>query len=232
MVQSTDTMSPAMADAHAYHDWVFSSFASRLLPGRTLEVGSGHGRYARRMARVASRLVVSDIDPTAIERIQRELQDLDNVEYLVMPGVQPEKLSAPVDNLVLVNVLEHIADDAGTLRACRDALAATGRLIVFVPAFPALYSRMDEQAGHHRRYTKSGLVQLVEDAGFAVQSARYFNAVGFFGWFANRLTGSTLKGAGTNAQIRVFNRLLGTVKWVDRVMPFIGQSLVVVASRR
>ena len=56
----------------------------------------------------------------------------------------------------MLDVLEHIEDDAGALAAARDALAPGGRLLLTVPAMPCLWSRHDEANCHFRRYTRGG----------------------------------------------------------------------------
>jgi SAM-dependent methyltransferase len=231
-IVSADTMTAAIRDANNYHDWVFASFARFLQPGSTLEIGSGHGQYSRRMAPLVRDLIVSDIDPAAIERIRIELASIANVRYLVMDGLDPERLRQTVDNIVLINVLEHIEDDAHALRQCRDNLADGGSVIVFSPAFPLLFSRMDEAAGHFRRYTRSGLIALVRAAGFDVRHIRYVNAVGFFGWLVNKWMGSDINSSTTNLQVQAYDRLIPLIRHVDRVAPFIGQSLLVVATKR
>ena len=76
------------------------------------------------------------------------------------------------DVVAALDVLEHLADDVGALRVWRGALAPDGRLVVTVPAGPELWSRRDDFAGHVRRYTRSGLRQAVEAAGFEVESLR------------------------------------------------------------
>jgi len=231
-VVSSGTMSQAMPHAHNYHAWVFESFARHLKPGSALEIGSGHGAYSRKLAERAFEVVVSDIDPAAIERIRDELAGVDHVRYLVMDGLDRAALGAPVDNVVLLNLLEHIERDQALLAGCRDCLTPGGVLAVFSPAFPALYSRMDREAGHFRRYGRAQLVSLVEGAGFEVVDARFFNAVGFFGWYANKLLGSGIHSGSTNAQIGLFDRLVPLVKRFDRLLPFLGQSLVVVGRKR
>jgi SAM-dependent methyltransferase len=230
-VRSDATMSAAIRTANNYHQWVFSSFAPFLQPGSALEIGSGHGAYSRLIAPCVERLIVSDIDPEAIAAIQRDLVDLGNVSYLTMDGIDARTLREPVSNIVLVNVLEHIADDLGFLRRCRDSLQPDGALIVYAPAFAQLYSRMDRDAGHHRRYGKKQLRTLLMQAGFDVAHLRFINAVGFFGWLANKYSRSAMNSATTNGQIALFDRLVPLIKHVDRALPFLGQSLVAIGRR-
>lgn len=231
-VESLSTMSRAIREAENYHRWLVERFAEHVPRGSTLlEVGSGHGRYSRWFAPRVRQLLVSDIDPVAVDRLRQELSDLDNARFLVMDGVDPDRLGQPVDVVALINVLEHIKDDLEVLQDCREALVSGGRVLLLVPAFAILFSRMDREAGHHRRYSKRGLEQLIARAGLRVEAMNHFNAVGFFGWLANRLLRSGLNSGTTNAQIQLYDRLIPVLKHVDRLLPMVGQSLVAVARK-
>ena len=220
-----------MAQADGYHRWVFSSFARYVPHGTVLEVGSGHGRYARLLAARAARVIVSDIDPRAVDNLRAELGHLTNVEYRVMDGVDCAAVATQVDMVLLVNVLEHIVDDAAVLTACLETIAPGGCVAVFVPAFPMLYATMDKEAGHHRRYRRSELKRKLLTAGFAIEELRFFNAVGFAGWLVNKWIGSTLSGPSTNAQISLFDKLVPLIRLADVAIPFLGQSLVAIGRR-
>jgi SAM-dependent methyltransferase len=54
------------------------------------------------------------------------------------------------------NVLEHINDDGQALAEWSTKLktAVESRLLIYVPAFEILFSSMDRQVGHFRRYRK------------------------------------------------------------------------------
>jgi SAM-dependent methyltransferase len=231
-IESSSTMSDAIKTAGHYHHWVFSSFRDFIQPGTALEVGSGHGKYARHIAPLVDRLVVSDIDPTAVDAIEKELADISHIDCMVMDGIDSTVFGGELDNVVLVNLLEHIEDDSALLADARASLRKGGALIIFVPAFQALFSTMDEQAGHFRRYQRGALVKLVEGAGFQVKRCRYFNALGFLGWYANKLTKSTVNSTTTNLQVSLYNRAIPLLRHIDRVVPFFGQSLVLVAHKR
>jgi SAM-dependent methyltransferase len=224
-------MSWAIPSAHNYHDWVFASFSQALGGGTVLEVGAGHGEYSRRLARKVDRLLASDIDPLAVDRLRRELADVPNVECVAMEGVDPSRLPVPLDGVVALNLLEHIEDDRLFLRRCGEVLAPGGRLVLFVPAFAALYGNLDREAGHFRRYRREPLRALLADCGFRVESSRYFNAVGFFGWWVNKHLGARVSSNATGYQVMLYNRLIPILKHVDRVLPWMGQSLVLIARK-
>ena len=69
--------------------------------------------------------------------------------------------------MVCLNVLEHIEDDVSALENMKKALQATnGRLVLLVPAGPRLYSALDQNLGHFRRYDEAGLRDLAAKTGF------------------------------------------------------------------
>jgi SAM-dependent methyltransferase len=76
------------------------------------------------------------------------------------------------DLVVAFDVLEHIEEDVGALSAWRSILDPRGWLVLTVPAGPELWSHRDDYAGHVRRYTREGLRETVEAAGFRVERVR------------------------------------------------------------
>ena len=84
----------------------------------------------------------------------------------------------------MLNVLEHIADDAGVLSALRAFLEPVGRLVVYVPALNVLYGQMDRKLGHYRRYSKWRFKEIAADAGLQIVTLRYVNALAIPAWIA------------------------------------------------
>jgi len=64
------------------------------------------------------------------------------------------------DAILLIDVLEHIADDAGVAREALRVLRPGGRVLCMVPENQALYSRTDAANGHLRRYHRDEVVNL------------------------------------------------------------------------
>jgi hypothetical protein len=96
------------------------------------------------------------------------------------PGPQIECLSlaeiekkSVADVVVMRYVLEHIEDDRAAVDDLRRLVRDTGTIVLSVPALPSLFGFHDEQLGHHRRYTKHSLRDVV-DARFRIVQLRYF----------------------------------------------------------
>ena len=76
------------------------------------------------------------------------------------------------DAIVLLDVLEHVADDHGFLRSfVEQRLRPGGLLLASVPAHQALYTQHDVALGHYRRYSASELRALVVGAGLVPKVA-------------------------------------------------------------
>jgi SAM-dependent methyltransferase len=93
--------------------------------------------------------------------------------------VGPDKINehAPFGLITMLDVIEHVDDDAGLLKTIRGFLSSRGLLVITVPAFPWLWSGEDYVSEHKRRYTKTVLHDLIANAGFEIIKISYFNAL-------------------------------------------------------
>jgi SAM-dependent methyltransferase len=102
-----------------------------------------------------------------------------------MPGVplvQFDLVQCPlpdacVDVLVLLNVLEHIENDAGAAKQIHRLLRPGGIAVIEVPAGPELYDVYDKLLLHHRRYTGAQIEGILRAAGFQILESSH---MGFF----------------------------------------------------
>jgi hypothetical protein len=127
--------------------------------------------------------------------------------------------------------MEHVADDAEFLRSAFASLVPGGRIIIFVPALTFLYGTLDENFGHHRRYTKGGLAGKLTRHGFLLETLRYFNLPGVASWF---LAGRVLRRRTLRASdVRFYDRWI--VPWLSKLErmwePPLGQNLLAIARR-
>ena len=81
------------------------------------------------------------------------------------------------DMIVLLDVLEHIEDDVGSLRVLRRKLAPGGRMVLTVPAAPWLWSAHDVAHHHKRRYTAATLRAAFAAGGLRVRHISHFNTL-------------------------------------------------------
>jgi predicted TPR repeat methyltransferase len=137
--------------------------------------------------------------------------------------------AASLDALVMINVLEHIAEHQDTLRGCHRALARGGYLLLFVPALPTLFGSLDRQFGHHRRYRHAELRQDLVASGFSIVRLSYVDLAGVIAWYvAGRILGAASISAGS---ARAYDRLIvPLMRPIERfVRPPFGKNLMAVA---
>ncbi len=77
--------------------------------------------------------------------------------------------------VTLMDVLEHVDDDAGALREMIRLTRPGGLLVVTVPALRWLWSDWDEAMHHRRRYSRRELLRVVRQPGVRVLRCAYFN---------------------------------------------------------
>jgi SAM-dependent methyltransferase len=87
--------------------------------------------------------------------------------------------SGSLDVALVLDVLEHLDDDAAALREAARLLKPTGLLLVTVPALPSLWGGQDIVAHHRRRYTKRTLRNVFARAGLPSPGITYFNTLLF-----------------------------------------------------
>jgi SAM-dependent methyltransferase len=82
------------------------------------------------------------------------------------------------EQIICLDVIEHIEDDLEAMNAIYQMLKKRGRLLLTVPAIPYLYGEKDKNVGHYRRYAKRELVSKIRSAGFIIKDIRYWNFLG------------------------------------------------------
>jgi SAM-dependent methyltransferase len=130
-----------------------------------LDAGAGQGTFSARLARLGFAVTSTDVSAAAVEvlrtRLGGEVVQAD-LEALPFAGES-------FDAVVLGEVLEHVEDDLQGLCEVARVLRPGGLVAASVPANPKLFGPSDVWAGHHRRYTREGLISLVEEAGLSVE---------------------------------------------------------------
>lgn len=220
-----------LSELDQYNEWIVERLAP--VPGdRVLEVGAGTGNITDYLRRDARELVATDVLPAYRRHLAQRFEGDSRVRIGSFNLDQPipaELLAEPFDTVVCLNVLEHIADDLGALREMGKALRPGGRLALLVPAHPLLYGEFDRAVGHFRRYRRSDLRALLEEAGFRVARMEYFNILATIPWLIN---GRVLKrGYLPGGQASLANKLVPLLKWERLFGPPAGISLIAIAGK-
>ena len=133
------------------------------------------------------------------------------------------------------NVLEHIENDSVVLKELFDSLMPGGVIGIYVPAHPILYSTMDEEIGHVRRYTRSELREKVLHAGFAIQTITYDEFIGFFASAAVKIIGYRNRvNLGSKRSLVLYDKFIYPLsKFLDQLgfRYLIGKNLILIAEK-
>jgi len=174
----------AMSFAVNYHRWIIDKFEPYL--GETVaEVGAGTGSASKLLlGKRINRLFAFEPSHNMYPLLEKELRQEERAKAVNdFFGLRYAQVG--FDSVVYINVLEHLQDDRAELANALEALQPKGRVLLFVPALSWLYSELDKQIGHFRRYTKKELTCLVSNVGFTLIKARYFDIAGIIPWYVN-----------------------------------------------
>jgi len=221
----------ALSVASAYNDWIFSVFAE-FIGDRALEIGCGTGNLTRPLLEKAKEVTAIDIDAAYLRVLSRTVRVPQGRALTVRNQNFLEDMTnlAGFDSIVLINVLEHLAEPEEALRRIYAALVPGGRVIVLVPAFNFLFSRFDELIGHHRRYTLRALASELTSAGFSIKKNVYFNFFGMAGWWWRFCVFK--KECLTTHAVRFFETLTPSLRAVESaVRPPAGLSVIAVGEK-
>ena len=206
-----------------------------VLGSRLLEVGCGVGGI---LSQLTPREFVMgiDIEEEEVEFARRRFAAKTGFDFALMDisalshDDRAALKSHRFDTVLCINVLEHIKDDAGAVGAMADVLVPGGVLAILVPAHPGLYGHYDAMDGHFRRYTMSGLREVLDRSGLVVERLYRFNLVGAAGWWVQyRLLRRKIHQQG---HFKVLQAILPALKAVEsRVQPPFGLSLVAAARK-
>lgn len=142
-------------------------------PARLVEGGIGGGANLLAFRALGYRVSGFDLMPEAVAHCHALGIDDVRVHDLQQPWSIED---GPARVVVLLDVIEHVADPVGLLRSAAATLDPEGGIVVTVPAIPALFGPWDRMLGHHRRYSRALLRQQAREAGLRVAWLSHWNA--------------------------------------------------------
>lgn len=142
-------------------------------PGQLVEGGIGSSRNLIEFQKLGYEVAGLDIMSEAIEFARQ--RGLENVRQHDLAEPWPFDHGS-VKVVVVLDVLEHVADPVRVLKNVHEILEPGGGVIATVPAYPCLYGDWDKRLGHYRRYTANTFRDHARDAGFRVTRLTHWNS--------------------------------------------------------
>ena len=132
---------------------------------RILEVGCGTGYVLQGLAaEKCYELMGADSLIAGLRHARRRLPGME----LVQLDARNLPFESEFDAIGAFDVIEHITEDEAVLAGFHRALRPSGIIVVTVPQHRWLWSFVDEQAGHKRRYDRRELLAKLMGAGFDI----------------------------------------------------------------
>jgi SAM-dependent methyltransferase len=173
-LKETDILGDGIGEHWYYHakSRAVTALLQGLAPSSILDIGAGSAFFSRFLLQhtPAHEAWCVDISYGA---------DSDQLEHGKTIHFRRSVEAADCDLVLLMDVLEHVDDDAGLLRACIDTVPSGATVLISVPAFQFLWSGHDEFLEHKRRYTLRQLEDLVRRCGLHIRRGFYYYAAVF-----------------------------------------------------
>lgn len=221
----------AVAKAPHYNRWIVEHFRP-YVGQRVLEAGAGIGNISQFLLD-CQRLILVDHELMHVSRLRARFGEHDHVRVdwgdLSEPRAYERWKEERIDTIVCSNVLEHLEPDQEVLHRFYDTLVPGGHSILVVPAGQWLYTGLDREFGHCRRYARRELASKMAAAAFDVIFAKQFNRLGALAW---AVSGHVLRRRWLSSRQMVwFDRLLPVVKMLEPVLPVPGMSLIMIGRK-
>lgn len=194
---------------------------------RVLEYGAGTGTLAELFkSEYSLSPICVEIDPALIEHLKsKEFEVYSNLDLI----------SGTLRYCYSSNVLEHIADDVDALESIYSKMESGGIFVIYVPALPIIFSDLDRNVGHYRRYTKKELTTKVRSVGFEVLDCEYNDCLGVLAGFILRIFGfkNRLR-LGSQNSMRLYDKYVYSLsKKLDKLIfrKIIGKNILLTAKK-
>jgi SAM-dependent methyltransferase len=216
----------------AYINWVCALLRPHL-GDSILEVGAGIGIFSARLMGRRLRYTACESDPIHSHALRNRFLRTPSVE---VSALHPADLAGHTrwagefDTAVAINVLESLEKPEDALAGLHSALKPAGRLLLLAPAGKSLYGSVDRSMGQLRRFDRAELAATLAAAGFEIESIREINKAGRIAWWlaARLLRRRRL----SKFSLKVFDKTVWLWRLLDRILPWPGLSMVIVARRK
>ena len=209
-----------MSELRNYNKFVQTLMKEHIRKGLVLDFGCGFGDFAKHL---------NDLgwECDGVEVAQKA--NLDSQKKGIKTFNSLSEVKKLYQVVVSLNVLEHIEDDVKILKNLFDLIEKEGSLVLYLLASNTVWSNMDTEVGHIRRYSKKEINEKLHTVGFTVSHSSYKD---FGGWLILLIFKLFRIQPKFNIKLLMFydKFIFPFIKYADIVgSPFIGKNLLIVA---
>ena len=221
-----------MTGTPQYLSWVANTIRKHL-GDSILEIGAGIGNISGRLMGRRLQYVTAERDPLYLHALRNRFLRTPNVTVAALDASKPaefERWRNSFETALCLNVLEYADDPASVVRSLAGSLKADGLLIVLVPQGLSLFGSVDRTLGHKHRFSRRQVTDLLEAERLSVERIYNFNKIGKPAWW---LSSTVLRTKQINKlTLKLFDKSVWFWRRVERILPWNGLSLIVVARKR
>ena len=174
------------------------------------------------------------IEPLCVESDKKNKDYLLQREFKYFDSLQT--ISGSVDLIFSSNVLEHIEDDISVLKEMSNKLSINGKIYLYLPAKMILWTSLDHEVGHYRRYEINELKIKCQKVGLKIEKLHYADSLGFFASLAMKICGYNKDGGiGSVSSLKFYDKWLFPIsKFLDTIglKYLFGKNVILIATRK
>ena len=200
----------------------------KFIKGYVAEVGPGNGMNASSYIKYPKKIDLYEPTRKLYLQLKKSFKKNNKVStYNKKFIAQKEKY----DSVLYLDVLEHIKDDKNEIIKAIKSIKKGGYLIINVPAYSHLYSKFDNDVGHHKRYEKKDIRIILKGLEFKKVDLTYYDSIGYMLSLLSKLTSSDYKKR-FEQKIKVWDFLIPLSKKIDYLIGnLFGKSLLVILKK-
>ncbi len=176
-------------DIANFHIKYCLSFIKKYLKGDILEVGAGCGSFTRNyFSEKFASVTLTEKDKENFFKLSEKYKEKEKV---TVTNNLIYDIDFQYNAILYLHVLEHIKDDKKEIDEAIRKLKKNGYLIILVPAHQQIYSNLDKEVGHFRRYESDFFKQ--EMKLLKLVNFKYLDSAGYLLYKLNSLVFSNEK---------------------------------------
>lgn len=196
------------------------------------EIDAGIGNFTGRLMGKKLKYVAGERDALYLHALRNRFLKTPSVQVCELDPAKSsdyDEWRGGFDSALCLNALEAADDPSAVLRDVASAVKPGGNMVILVPQGKSLYGTVDKGLGHKRRFERAELEGMLQPLGFKVEASHQVNKIGApLWWFASRVLGRKQY---SRVSLKIWDKAVGLLKLLDKLIPWKGVTLVLVARK-